>query len=150
MFEIVARGEIYELFVPSRKNSRITRTPFPRSFLDDPPLLGCFVLDCSSQNSCQFHHTSFASVSQILIILDLLESSSIMPRNSRQRGCTLLPGSPFHDAFFSQDESIRDAFDQEAVIAKFCKNRRKMWVRRRDSGSFLKSGRPMFPRYASF
>jgi hypothetical protein len=111
---------------------------------------GCFVLDCSSQNSCQFHHTSFASVSQILIILDLLESSSIMPRNSRQRGCTLLPGSPFHDAFFSQDESIRDAFDQEAVIAKFCKNRRKMWVRRRDTGSFLKSGRPMFPRYASF
>ena len=50
-------------------------------------------------------------------------SANTMPRaenNHRHRAITLLPGSPFHEAFFGQDETFRDSFDQERAVAEFC------------------------------
>ena len=71
-----------------------------------------------------------------------------MPRNNRHRAVTLTPGSPFHDAFFGQDDSIRMEFDQEKAVQEFCTPRRlRTRNQRQNSG---KSGRPVFPRYGSF
>ena len=64
-----------------------------------------------------------------------------MPR-SRVRGITLYEGTRFHEAFFGQDDSLRESFDQVKEIAEFCRdsrNSRKV--------STAKVGRLIVPRY---
>ena len=65
----------------------------------------------------------------------------IMPR-SRVRGITLYEGTRFHEAFFGQDDSLRESFDQVKEVAEFCRdsrNSRKV--------STAKVGRLIVPRY---
>jgi len=48
----------------------------------------------------------------------------IRQRPRRVRAHTLVAGSPFHTAFFGNDETLRDGFDCEQVASSFCNNRR--------------------------
>ena len=47
--------------------------------------------------------------------------------NRNQRGAyrevTLVPGSPFHEAFFGTDETVRQDFNCEDHLVSFCNNR---------------------------
>ena len=49
----------------------------------------------------------------------------------RQRGFTLRSGTPFHDAFFGHDDSIRETFDQEEACSQICNDRRMEQRQRR-------------------
>ena len=76
-------------------------------------------------------------------------------RIQRNRAVTLLPGSIYHEVFFSSDDSIRDNFDEQAEYAKCARNRNLSFTRndRRSSNMFdgaVKSGRPLLPRYGTF
>ena len=64
-----------------------------------------------------------------------------MPRQSRVRGITLHEGSPFHEAFFGLDDSLRDNYDHEAMWEAYFKD---VSNQRRESTS--KAGRFMFPQ----
>jgi len=44
----------------------------------------------------------------------------IRQRPRRVRAHTLVAGSPFHTAFFGNDETLRDGFDCEQVASSFC------------------------------
>ena len=80
-------------------------------------------------------------------------------QRNRHRSVTLLPGTRYHDVFFSSDDSVRERFDEQTEYAK-CATRRDLSFSRQDStyssssstssASALKSGRPFIPRYGSF
>lgn len=76
-----------------------------------------------------------------------------MPRSSRIRSITLMGGSPFYDAFFAQDDAVRQSYDEGALVAEFCSKLPRRHLTRMATGTLpgvFKTGRPIFPRFGSF
>jgi len=124
----------------------------------------------SNELSSSFHSTSADSSSPPK---QDSQKEQTPRRQKRVKVFTLVPGSPFYDAFFGDNETLRESFNQEEACDKLCNSRQFAFQRQDSSDSNVssdssssssssssksssskmtasKQGRPFIPRYGSF